>query len=200
EFAIRESLASGADEALPEAVERSDMHALLFRGRMRAEIRGRSIDLGECHPVLVAERLVDLARRAFDAWERGLAMHARGEASGLVVGVRVSPDGELALTLGAAPDGLRSKARPPVHTFPALGVTDVLEAALAFGRSLVRAILRRDRSQSEHLRLSALRRTLGESTDALRRASQSDSRVNPTPEPYRACAAAVEEARRPSVR
>ncbi len=173
------------------------MHALLFRGRVRAEIRGRSIDLGECHPVLVAERLVELARRAFDAWERGLALHARGEASGLLVGVRVSADGELALTLG----GAHGSARRTVHTFPALGVVDVLEAALAFGRSLVRAILRRDRTQSANLRLGALRRTLRESTEALRRASQSDSKINDAPERYRAFAAstaAIEQARRSS--
>jgi outer membrane protein assembly factor BamB len=197
EFAIREHAgrsreAAGPYESPPEAVERSDMHALLFRGKVRAEIRGRSIDLGECHPVLVAERLVELARRAFDAWERGLALNARADASGLVVGVRVSPDGELALTLGATQGG----ARRTVHTFPALGVADVLEAALAFGRSLVRAILRRDRSQSANLRLGALRRSLRESTEVLRQASQSDSKVNPTPEPYRAFAAALEEARR----
>ncbi len=197
EFAIRERArrtgeAIDAYEATPETVERSDMHALLFRGKVRAEIRGRSIDLGECHPVLVAERLVELARRAFDAWERGLALNARADASGLVIGVRLSPDGELALTLGAA----QGVARRTVHTFPALGVTDVLEAALAFARSLVRAILRRDRSQSSNLRLGALRRLLRESTEALRQASQSDSKVNLTPEPYRAFAAALEEARR----
>jgi outer membrane protein assembly factor BamB len=187
--------AFGAD---PGSVERSDMHALLFRGRIRAEIRGRSIDLGDCHPVLVAERLVELARRAFDAWERGLAFHARGDASGLLVGVRVSADGELALTLGAA-TAAHAVARRTVYTFPALGVADVLEAALAFGRSLVRAILRRDRTQSANLRLGALRRTLRESTEALRRASQSDSKINDAPERYRAFAAstaAIEQARR----
>ncbi len=198
EFAIRERArgageAKDAYESTPEAVERSDMHALLFRGRVRAEIRGRSIDLGECHPILVAERLVELARRAFDAWERGLALNARADASGLVIGVRLSPDGELALTLGAA----QGVARRTVHTFPALGVADVLEAALAFARALVRAILRRDRSQSSNLRLGALRRLLRESSEALRQASQSDSKVNPTPEPYRAFAVAIEEARRP---
>ncbi len=211
EFSIRDTArwdeaSQGADEGprarrhaepdlgavLYETVERSDMHALLFRGRMRAEIRGRTIDLGECHPVLVAERLVELARRAFDAWERGLAINARGEASGLTIGVRVTPGGELALTLGAVHGG----ARRTVHTFPALGVADVLEAALAFGRSLVRAILRRDRTQSANLRLGALRRTLRESTEALRHAYQSDSKVNPSPEPYRAFAASLEQARR----
>ncbi|HEX3771291.1 MAG TPA: PQQ-binding-like beta-propeller repeat protein [Polyangiaceae bacterium] len=204
EFAIRERAEETGESRVYAAdpdglgVERSDMHALLFRGRLRAEIRGRSIDLGECHPVLVAERLVELARRAFDAWERGLAFHARGEASGLIVGVRVSAEGELALTLGAAA-GHADAARRPHYTFPALGVADVLEAALAFGRSLVRAILRRDRAQGSNLRLGALRRTLRESNEALRRASQSDSKVNDAPERYRAFAAstaAIEQARR----
>jgi outer membrane protein assembly factor BamB len=204
EFAIRERGESSGEAQVYAAdsdglgVERSDMHALLFRGRLRAEIRGRSIDLGECHPVLVAERLVELARRAFDAWERGLAFHARGEASGLLVGVRVSADGELALTVGVAP-GKGDGSRRPLYTFPALGVADVLEASLAFGRSLVRAILRRDRTQGSNLRLGALRRTLRESNEALRRASQSDSKVNDAPERYRAFAAstaAIEQARR----
>jgi outer membrane protein assembly factor BamB len=93
----------------------------------------------------------------------------------------------LALTLGAAHSG----PRRTVHTFPALGIADVLEAALAFGRSLVRAILRRDRAQFANLRLGALRRALRESTEALRRAHQADSKVNLTPEPYRAFAAAL---------
>jgi outer membrane protein assembly factor BamB len=189
EFAVRE--VAPEDVARQDAVERSDLHALLFRGRVRAEIRGRAVDLGDCHPVLVAERLVELARRAFDAWERGLPLHARGEAAGVVIGVRLGHDGQLALTLG----GVRGTAGRPIHTFPALGVADVLEAALAFGRSLVRAILRRDRSQGANLRLAALRRALRESTDALREATQTHSRVNLTPEPYRAFAAALDQAR-----
>jgi outer membrane protein assembly factor BamB len=200
EFAIREGGASArsfaARSARPtfadfDTVERSDLHALLFRGRVRAEIRGRAVDLGECHPVLVAERLLELAKRAFDAWERGLALNERGEVVGVLLGVRLAADGDLALSLGAA----RGEARRAVHTFPALGVADVLEAALSFGRSLVRAILRRDRSQASNLRLGALRRALRESADALRSASESDALVNASPEPYRACAAALDEAR-----
>ena len=170
------------------------MHALLFKGRIRAEIRGKAVDLGEGHPILVAERLVELSRRAFDAWERGLAFHARGETSGLLLGVRLSASGELALTLGDS----RSGSRRTVHTFPALGVDDVLEAALAFARSLVRAVLRRDRRQATNLRLGALRRTLRESSEALRQASRADSKVNPTPEPYRAFAAALDETLAPA--
>jgi outer membrane protein assembly factor BamB len=188
EFTMREGAPLTGER---ESVERADVHALLFRGRVRAEVRGRSVDLGETYPMLVVERLVDLARRAFDAWERGLPLHARSEAAGVLVGVRLGPDGDLALTLGGAQGG----SRRAVHTFPAMGVADVLEAALGFGRSLVRAILRRDRSQGSNLRLSALRRALREATEALREASQTDSKVNPSPEPYRAYAASLDEAR-----
>lgn len=191
DFVMREGAPEAPGGDARETVERADLHALLFRGRVRVDVRGRTIDLGDCHPMLVAERLVELARRAFDAWERGLPLHARGEAAGVLVGVRVATDGQLALTLG----GTQGGARRAVHTFPALGVSDVLEAALAFGRSLVRAILRRDRSQSSNLRLAALRRALREGTEVLREASNTDSKVNPTPEPYRAFAAALDEAR-----
>lgn len=188
EFSMREGAPLTGEN---ESVERADLHALLFRGRVRAEVRGRSVDLGECYPMLVAERLVELASRACDAWERGLPLHARGEAAGVLIGVRLTSDGELALSLGSAQGG----PRRAVHTFPAMGVTDVLEASLGFGRSLVRAILRRDRAQGSNLRLAALRRALRDATEALREASQTDSKVNPTPEPYRAFAAALDENR-----
>ena len=84
EFSMREGIGghglgdtSGSSEE--PGIEHTDLHALLFRGRVRAEIRGRVVDLGECHPLLVAEQLVELARRGFDAWERGLPLNARGE-------------------------------------------------------------------------------------------------------------------------
>lgn len=190
EFAMR----AGAPLAGDPGVERADLHSLLFRGRVRADVRGSAVDLGECHPLLVAERLVEMARRAFDAWERGLPLHARAEAAGVLVGVRTTADGDVALTLGGM-RGSETQGRRTVHTFPALGVADVLEAALSFGRSLVRSILRRDRSQAGNLRLGALRRALREATEALRAATRSDAKINPSPEPYRAFAAALDEAR-----
>ena len=186
EFALR----PGPDRPGESSVERADLHALLFRGRVRAEIRGRSVDLGDGHPFLAAERLLSLARQSLETWERGQQLHVRGEAGGIVFGIRLAADGQLAFSLGArhAPDAL-GQARS-LHTFPALSVVDVVEASLAFGRALVRSILRRDRSQSSNLRLSAFRRSLRETGDALREVCRKDSKVNPTPEPYRAFAIA----------
>jgi outer membrane protein assembly factor BamB len=196
-FMMRPGRSIGAENAEREPIERADLHALLFRGRVRAQVRGRVVDLGDCHPLLVAEQLIELARRAFDSWERGLAFHARRETAGVLVGMRLTTDGRLALTLAAAQSGPRGSEleRRTLHTFPALGASDVLDAALAFGRSLVRTILRHDRSQSSNLRLGPLRRSLREANESLREASQTDSKVNPTPEPYRAFVAALDEAR-----
>lgn len=179
EFAVRATPASLGDPS----VERADLHALLFRGRLRAEIRGRAVELAEAHPFLVAERLVEASRRALEASERGIPYNVRGEAGGLVLGVRATPDGKLALTLGAA--GRRERAD---YTFPALGLADFVEASLAFGRALVRALLRRDRAQGNNLRLSAFRRQLRETSESLREVYRQDSKINPTPEPYRAFA------------
>ena len=165
----------GQDERPDVLVERTDLHALLFKGKVRAEVRGRAVDAGEGHPFLFAERLVELSRDALRAWERGRPMNVRVEAGGIVVGLRVSSEGDCALTQGGA-------------TFPALSVPDVVEAALAFGRALVRALVRRDRASRSNLRLSALRQKIRDTADHLREARLEDAKINPTPEPYRAFA------------
>jgi hypothetical protein len=179
------SLREGAKSAYEPSVERTDMHALLFRGRVRAHIRDRQIDLGDGHPFLLAERLLEIARRMLDAWERGAPHHVRADAGGVLIGARLGHDGILALTLGGTADARQSDA---VHTFPALRVSDLVEASLAFGRGITRALLRRDRSQSNNLRLSAFRRLLRETDGLLREASRDDAKTNPSPESYRAFA------------
>jgi outer membrane protein assembly factor BamB len=178
EFALRE----GRHAATEVSVERTDVHALLFRGKLKAEVRGRAVDLGAGHPFLVAERLVTVARQTLDAWERGLASHVRAESGGVLVGARLGAEGALALTLG----GCRKGGEREVFTFPALSVPDLVEAALGFGRGIVRALLRRDRSQAQNLRLSAFRRQIHETSDLLREACRDDAKVNPSPESYRA--------------
>ncbi len=171
--------------ALPEtqtSLERTDMHALLFRGKLRAEVRGHAIDLGEGRPFLLAERLVAVVRQTLDAWGRGAAHHVRAEAGSVLVGVRLETDGSIALTLGAP----RRSGERGIYTFPALTVPDLAHAAVAFGRALARALLRRDRSQTQNLRLTAFRRQLRETSDLLREACKDDAVVNPAPESYRA--------------
>jgi outer membrane protein assembly factor BamB len=209
DFAMRAGATeAGADEL---GVERADLHALLVRGRMRAEVRGRSVELGEAYPFLFAERLLELSRRALDAWERGQAFFTRIDAGSIMLGLRSNAEAvpRAALTLGPSRT-VSEGARPLVEvlprssdeapssrrgtaTFPELSLFDVVESALAFGRALVRAIVRRDRAQGSNLRLAAFRRELRAVGDALREVRRQDARINPSPESYRAFA----ESRRP---
>jgi outer membrane protein assembly factor BamB len=178
-------------------VERADLHALLVRGRMRAEIRGRSVDLGEMYPFLFAERMLDLARRALDSWERGQPFFARVDAGGAMIGLRTAaadvPPASLTISPGSlasrASDADRSARRERmVSTFPELSLFDVVESALAFGRALVRALVRRDRTQGGNLRLAAFRRDVRALGDSLREVRRQDARINLAPESYRAFA------------
>lgn len=201
EFPMRQSDVASAERG----IERADLHALLVRGPMRAEVRGRSVDLGESYPFLFAERLLDLSRRALDAWERGQPFYTRIEAGGVMLGLRSNADENPRAALTLIPGGenrLELVAEGPPSsgrgrsqtTFPELSLFDIVEGALAFGRSLVRAIVRRDRAQSSNLRLSAFRRDLRATEGALRDVRRQDSRINPAPESYRAFA----ESRRPA--
>ena len=174
------------------SVERADLHALLVRGRMRAEIRGRSVDLGEMYPFLFAERMLDLARRALDAWERGQPFFARVDAGGAMVGLRAVsadvPPAALTISPACLSEDPKIRRDRTVWTFPELSLFDVVESALAFGRALVRAFVRRDRTQGGNLRLAAFRRDVRAVGDSLREVRRQDSRINPAPESYRAFA------------
>jgi len=190
EFSMRPGPAPAA--TLEPSVERADLHALLVRGRMRAEIRGRTVDLGEMYPFIFAERMLDLARRALDAWERGQPFFARVDAGGAMLGLRTAaadvPPAALTFSPGTlSPDGKLRRDRM-VSTFPELSLFDVVESALAFGRALVRALVRRDRTQGGNLRLAAFRRDVRAVGDSLREVRRQDSRINLAPESYRAFA------------
>ena len=183
EFVMRPGPAKAFGESEP-SVERADLHALLVRGRMRAEIRGRALEIGETYPFLFAERVLDLGKRALTAWERGQPFFARVDAGGVMIGLRVAAD-------DVATAALTVRHRRPlatVSTFPELSLFDIVEAILGFGRGFVRGLVRRDRTQSQNLRLASFRRDLRALGDALREVRRDDARINPSPESYRAFA------------
>jgi outer membrane protein assembly factor BamB len=173
DFALRPS--DGADAH----GEHADLHGLLFHGRLRAQVRGREVELGEGHPFLWAERLLGLVRTAVDAFAHGRSLNVRDQASGVLVGVRLDPSGSAQLQLAPA------RAQAFVHTFPELSIDDLAFAAVAFGRALVRAVLRRDRGQANNVRLASFRRELRALDDSIRDACRGDARTNPEPESYR---------------
>jgi outer membrane protein assembly factor BamB len=172
-----------ADDQRTVSTQQTDMHALLFPGRLRASVRGRSVELGNGSPFLFAERLVGLVTEALSAWERGQVYQGRLAMGALQLQLRGATDGQSALMLSVRDGGSQL-----TRTFPALDVRDVALSVATFARSLLRAVVRRDRSQLGNLRLVTARQRARELQAHLRDATGTDARINPAPESYRAFA------------
>ncbi|HZF56375.1 MAG TPA: PQQ-binding-like beta-propeller repeat protein [Polyangiaceae bacterium] len=188
------------DEGDPE-VQRSDLFSLLFRGRLRVTVGGQARELPDVFVFLVAEQLEKLALEALDAWTRSRAYHRRVLLGGAVLGVRLEDETHAArdstsptdqgaplasLTLGTL--RREGRERPQTWTFPAVDVGALVQAVVAFGRALSRSLVRRDRSQASNYRLYGFRARIRELNDRLREATRDDSKINTSPESYRAFA------------
>ncbi len=135
-------------------IERSDLHSLLMLGAFRAKVRGRTVSVNGVHPFLVAERLVELAQEAVDAWQTARPLFRRVEVGELRLGIRRGPgEARLALTLGRR--GSQSGASSV--TFPELGTSEFSDAVAEFAQRLSEAFTLHDPGQRQNLRLSALR-------------------------------------------
>ena len=174
------------------AVLRADLLALLVRGKLRVVIGEQARELPDVFPFLVAEQLVGMTCDAIQAWTRGSALHRRVTVGGAICGIRVNPKGASLLTLG----GARAVGdRAQTWTFPALDAAALAQGVIAFGRALTRSLVRRDRSQAHNLRLVSFRARVRDLAELLRASTRNDSKVNTSPESYRAFAAAVREPR-----
>jgi outer membrane protein assembly factor BamB len=168
-FGAELPLRVGAPESTSK-IDASDVHAVLGRGRLRVLVRGRTRELGDVHPFLVAERLIDLGKSVLEAWERGRPLHTRvalghadnGGFAGPLLGLRVEPEGALTMTFVTREPGRTTTA------FPSLEGPDFVDAVVSYARALCRAVIRRDRAQSSNLRVLSLRRRVKELSERLR--------------------------------
>ncbi len=177
----------------PSEVLRADLFALLFRGKLRITIGDHARELPDVFVFPLAEQLAALALEAVEAWTRGRPCYRRISAFGAIVGVKLDSEGAASLTLGVA--RRREEARAQTWTFPAVDVGALGQGVVAFGRALVRTLTRRERSQSQNLRLHAFRGHVRELAERLRDATRNDSKINEAPERYRAFAASSAGAR-----
>jgi len=202
DLALRERKSAASHES---AVERSDLFSLLVRGTLRIGIGERTRQFPETFVYLFAERLLMLAGETLDAWEQGRSYYRRLELFGVVLGIRVKADRQHAdvngdqaaenteggpglwLTVAEPGPRLHGEAR----TFRLADAPAFVDASVTFGRTLVRALLRHDPSQRQNLRVTNFRRALRSLDERLRDATREDTKVNPSPEIYRAFAAPV---------
>lgn len=165
------------DGARPEPAQ-ADLHALLARGRVGFEVRGRRVELGAGFVFLQFERLIALCRPLLDARAARRGYNVRAQVGGAVLGLRLSADDALALTITQQGEG--------TVTIPALDarafVSPVAEGALA----LTAAAVRCDRGLAKNLRLRALRTEARALRRWLRDLDRVDTKVNTDPSRYRA--------------
>jgi outer membrane protein assembly factor BamB len=180
-----------AGAAPANAVLRADLFSLLFRGKLRITIGDHARELPEVFVFPVAEQLTAMALEAVEAWTRGRPYYRRLTAFGAILGMKLD-EGAALLTLGVP--RRREEARAQTWTFPAMDVAALGQGVVAFGRALVRSLIRRDRAQTGNLRVHAFRARLRELSERLRDATYDDSKINEAPERYRAFAAAVKPA------
>jgi outer membrane protein assembly factor BamB len=184
EVRLRPALAPTSSDP---AVLRTDLFALLVRGRLRLAIGEHQRELPDVFVVLIAEQLATILEGALLAWSHGRAFHRRTPVGGAICAIRLNPRGQACLTLGLQRDHAADRAE--TFTFPAVEIGDLAQGILSFGRALVRSIIRSDRTQASNLRLVALRDQLRELTEQLREVMRNDSKINAAPDSYRSFAA-----------
>lgn len=178
-------------EQAPEgaaAVQRPDLFALLFRGKLRVTVGEHVRDVQDVFVFPLAEQLVAMTAEMLEAWAGRRSYHRRLTVAGAVLGLRLDAEqGAAYLTLGA---GRRtpSSAQLPAWTFPALDVGALVQSVAAFGRALARSLVRRSRAHGSNLILLRFRAKVRELYDGLKEISRNDSKINPAPESYRAFA------------
>lgn len=178
-----------AVSALSEsAVLRSDLFALIFRGKLRVIVGEHARELPDVFVFLLAEQLVDLVVEAINAAALNRPYYRRLTAGGAVCAVRLQGEGHASLTIGMPRRG--SEERGQVWTFPAVDLNSLVQSVIAFARALARTIVRRDRTQAQNLRLHAFRAKVRELGERVRQSTRDESKINDAPEGYRAFAAA----------
>lgn len=180
-------------EAAPEgaaAVQRPDLFALLFKGKMRVTVGEHAREVPDVFVFPLAEQLVTMTTEMLEAWATRRSYYRRLTIGGAILGLRLdAAQGAAFLTLGVARRA-PSSAQIPAWTFPALDVGALVQGIGAFGRALGRSLVRRSRAHASNLLVLRFRSKVRELHDALKEISRNDSKINPAPESYRAFAAA----------
>jgi len=175
--------------AAETAVQRADLFALLFRGKLRVIVGEHARELPDVFVFLLAETLVEITLEALSAWALGRPYYRRLTTGGAICAVRIQGEGHASLTIGMPRRG--ADERGHVWTFPAVDVGALVQSVVAFGRALARSVVRRDRAQAQNLRLSAFRTKVRELGERMRDLTRDDSKINEAPEGYRAFAASL---------
>ena len=184
-------------------VLKADLLALLVRGRFRISALSHTRELPDVHVFLLAEQLARLVLEALEAQACGRTFWRKVQIGNAVCGIRlgsghvVDAAEAASVTLGLIPKTPSGRAES--WTFPLVDIGTFADAVVSFGRALARSLVRRDRSQSQNLRLVEFKSKLREIDGLSREQRRDDTKVNHAPESYRAFAATPPRPREPDL-
>lgn len=161
---------------LPSTGCRSDLHALLFRGRLAVHAGGHRTLLSRGYLFLRVERLLQACAHLAEAYEAGRPTSVRLESDGLLVGLKLERDTAI-LTLG-------ERDMPAPLCIRGLGAVEVVEAAARLARELRRELAAV--GQGRNLRVGELARTARRAASAVRSVEGDEAVECGDPGPYRA--------------
>ncbi|MBN2804483.1 MAG: PQQ-binding-like beta-propeller repeat protein [Deltaproteobacteria bacterium] len=139
--------ATSTDLLSPERPIGNDLNALLFRGQFAIHARDRRRVMGEGFLFLQVEKMLATVRKLLIAWEEGRPMSVRLISEGLSVGIKLTGDDNLTVTLSRQDD------EDSVIVLNDLTPWQYADAVLGVAREIRRYIILKSPKQRKNIRI-----------------------------------------------
>jgi outer membrane protein assembly factor BamB len=171
-------VAGGTDLLAPGRPIGNDLNALLFRGQMVVHARDRRRIMGEGYLFLQAEKLLASLRKLLSAWEERRPMSVRLIAEGISVGLKLTSDEKLTVTLANQADDDSLIVLNDIHPL------EFAEAVLGVAREIRRFVTLHSPKQRKNMRIESYSREVRRLT-SMAREHRRESMINENTERYR---------------
>ncbi|MBN2530049.1 MAG: PQQ-binding-like beta-propeller repeat protein [Deltaproteobacteria bacterium] len=162
---------SSTDLLAPGRPIGNDLNALLFRGQLVVHARARRRVMGEGYLFLQAEKLLAALRKLLSSWEEGRPMSVRLIAEGLSIGLKLTSDEKLTVSLANQADDDSLIVLNDIHPL------EFAEAALGVAREIRRYVIHQSQKQRKNMRIESYSREIRRLT-SMAREHQRESVIN----------------------
>lgn len=156
----------------------NDLNALLFRGQLVVHARERRRVMGEGYLFLQAEKLLASLRKLLTAWEEGRAMSVRLISEGLAIGLKLTSDDKLTVTLANQADDDSFVVLNDIHPL------EYANAVLGAAREIRRYVIRESAKQRKNMRIESYAREIKRLT-SMTKEHQRESLINSNVDRYK---------------
>ena len=171
-------LSTGTDLLAPAGPMGNDLNSLLFRGQLAVHARGRRRLMGQGFLFLQTEKLLASVRKLLEAWEDGRPTSLRLISEGLVVGVKLSEDDNLIISL------LNQDDEDSILVINDMTPWEYADAVLGVAREVRRLVIDQAPKQRKNIRLESFSREV-RTLAAWSREQRRGALINEDTEQYR---------------